>query len=210
MEHSSSELEADPVPSPVEERPPASVSSGAQGEKRPASRLAKGVGAALLLAALCYAGGLYHGWVRAQPERVRLESELAQALQAREQAESARQETADLAQHARAAYERRAALYEGFRQCQQALDALDARNFGIAESLLRKAERSLGAFAASQPGLAPVLAQLAEMHVEVARNLAGQREQVAAIVARLNALIEGEQERREPHDMAPQQAPPAP
>lgn len=104
------------------------------------------------------------------------------------QAEEARAQRAQLVELA--------TLYEGYRTAQQALLALDARNFGIAESHLREAERILAPIASEVAGLPEVLARVAKTDIEVASNLEEQRQSVLSLIGELDAVIAAERAAR--------------
>ena len=80
-------------------------------------------------------------------------------------------------------------LHEVYRQLQQALNALDARNFGTAESFVRDSETRLRTLATQMPRLDSVLGRVADLRLKVAEDLAAQREGLAALVEEVGALL---------------------
>lgn len=150
---------------------------------------ARRIGTWLLSAALClplgYLGGLMHGTLRAQPAEQRLEAALVDADRklhsAREQAASERS--------ARAEQEALVSLYEAYRATVQALSALDARNFGIAETRLRASGAKLQELAEARPRLKGLQSLVAQTSVKVADDLAVQRSVLLELVAKLDEQI---------------------
>jgi hypothetical protein len=136
-----------------------------------------------------YGGGRLHGWIVARQqvtaerdaatdaERERRE-ELARASELLEQLRAQRTELANIA-----------SLYDGYRSVQLALNALDARNFGIAESQLRDAEHTLQPLSSAIPGLQGPLQSLGTLHMAVASDVGQQREAVRELAEALSALI---------------------
>jgi hypothetical protein len=146
--------------------------------------------AGALLLALGYGAGRLHGWVivhhRLAAERnaaMNAESvrrqELSRASKLLDQLRTQRMEVGVLVE-----------LQDGYRYTQLALDALDARNFGTAESHLRAAERTLQPPSATVPGLQDQLMRLSGLHVAVASDLGQQRAAVRDVAIALNSLIE--------------------
>lgn len=159
-------------------RPHAQRRSGARG-------FIRAVLIAVVVAGLGYATGRTHGWVLQRD----LQTEHEAALQ-RERDVSTRLSGALASARDQSARLRElATLYESYRKAQQALSALDARNFGIAESKLREVERTLRPLAERLHGLTPIMASLTETHVTVADDLAAQRRAVLGVVESLDGLL---------------------
>jgi hypothetical protein len=165
-------------------------------------RLRKAMGWTLvvgLLFAAGYGAGHLHAWfsLRARREAVydQLESERREAARTRGElrAQLTRSaEQVDLLRAQDAQLRVLAALHEGYRQLQQALDALDARNFGTAESLVREAEQVLAGTRADVAGVPELIGRIADLHIAVASDLAPQRAALRALAGQLSSLIDGE------------------
>ena len=102
-----------------------------------ANQSTRRTGKLLLMAALCsllgYAGGSLHGTIRARSVAQGLEAELSES---NGKLDSSQDQVAS-ERSARTQLGTLIDLYEAYRASVQALSALDARNFGIAESHLR-------------------------------------------------------------------------
>jgi chromosome segregation ATPase len=165
-------------------------------------RLRKGLGALLafgLLLAAGYGAGQLHAWfsLRARREAVldQLESERREGARAQGElrAQLARSaEQVEQLRAQRAQLQAVTALHEGYRLLQQALDALDARNFGTAESRIREAEQVLAATQAEVAGVPALVGRIGELRISVASDLAPQRGAVRALSRELSALIDDE------------------
>lgn len=150
----------------------------------------------LVMAALGYGGGRLHAWSHAQAVQQEHDAELLAQRQSEIRAKEAQQQALT---HAQALTERAqrerdqlalvSGVYEGYRRVQHALNALDARNFGIAEARVRDAERQLAPLAEQVSGLPETVARLAATNVAVAGNLADQRRTLAAIVSSLDEMV---------------------
>jgi len=143
----------------------------------------------LLMAALCsllgYAGGLLHGTVRARPAAQGLEAKLAESrrklVSSQEQVASERSAGTQL--------KTLIDLYEAYRAAAQALSALDARNFGIAESHLRTSETRLRELTEAMPRMRALHSLVAQLNVTVAEDLAMQRSALQELVVRLDEQL---------------------
>lgn len=82
------------------------------------------------------------------------------------------------------------ATEEVYRTLIHAVLALDARNFGIAESHVRQAERLLGPLATASAAHAALLTDLRQVEIVVAGNLSRQRARVSSFVPRLDSIID--------------------
>ena len=150
----------------------------------------------LVMAALGYGGGRLHAWSHAQAVQ---QEHAAELLAQRESELRAKEAQQQVLTHAQALTERAqrerdqlalvTGVYEGYRRVQHALNALDARNFGIAEARVRDAERQLAPLAEQVSGLPEIVARLAATNVAVAGNLADQRRSLAAIVSSLDEMV---------------------
>jgi hypothetical protein len=111
--------------------------------------------------------------------------------------EKVRQTSAVAAQHLRAentALQGQVALLEGRRQLDLALQALDARNFGIAKQDLDQAVSLLGEAANAAPALDRERAvalhkELQAVQLTATEDFSGQRAQIVARVRQWDALI---------------------
>ncbi len=176
------------MPISIPHAQPGPRSESAPGEPR-ASESAGRTAKLLLLAALClllgYAGGLMHGTLRARPAEQRLASELADSVR---KLESSQKQVA-IERSARTQLKALTDLYEAYRASVQALSALDARNFGIAESRLRASEATLRQLTHAGPGVKALHSAVAQMNVTVADDLAVQRSAIVELVAKLDAQL---------------------
>lgn len=92
-----------------------------------------------------------------------------------------------------AALSQRVRLLEGARQITRAERALEARNFGIAETHLRQAEQALRGLEDVE-GAPELATRIGSTRVVVAEDIESQRDQLIALSERADALIA----RREP------------
>jgi len=160
-----------------------------RGQSR-ARRVLSSLLAGVLLLAGGYAAGRLHGWL---VMRDQLDAERGAAMSAeRERREELTRATELLAELRAQRVELAvlAALQDGYRYTQQALDALDARNFGTAEAQLRAAERTLQPMSAAVPGLQAQLERLAVLHVAVASEIGQQRASVRDVANGLSGFID--------------------
>jgi hypothetical protein len=134
---------------------------------------------------LGYAGGRLQARTKmaaleqqAATAQVAHERALAQATRAADRSEAQRDRLADLA-----------VLSAALRETQHALDALDARNFGIAQRDLTTAERHLGGVLQHVDGVDALRATITSTDVTVAANLSDQRREVATLVNRLDEIV---------------------
>ncbi|HVZ34160.1 MAG TPA: hypothetical protein VG963_17155 [Polyangiaceae bacterium] len=176
--------------------PSASPESRGGSLGRTLARIARLFALAALMAGLGYGAGRLHARLQARDTEAQLRAAEQARVRELEHAQAVQQEALTSARAAveRAGSERSrllalARLYEGYRVTQQALSALDARNFGIAESGLRAAQQELAPLSSQIDGLAPLLAQMADTKIVVTDNLAPQHQAILALVTRLDELI---------------------
>lgn len=181
---------------------------------RTLARIARITAFAVSMAALGYGGGRLHarlqeGDVKAQLHRAAEEHTrvLERTQASHQEALTAARGAAQQAQSEQARFADLTQLYEGYRLAQHALDALDARNFGIAESELHAAGTLLAPLAPRSDGVSQVANELAETKIVVTDNLASQRDAIVARVRRLDELINAQ---RSSLPQSPPAAPPAP
>jgi hypothetical protein len=162
-------------------------------ESRPrvsgAPRRTRTIGKALLIGLACallgYLGGTLHGWLRARgPEREHAAVVARLQRKVDELTVQVREERA-----ARVELVRALDLYEAYRSASQALVALDARNFGIAETQLRESEGRVSALIAGMPRLGALQRTMAGTSIAVAGDLAEQRATLADILAQLDSEV---------------------
>jgi hypothetical protein len=146
--------------------------------------------AGALLLAVGYGAGRLHGWVILHHHLTAERNAAMNAESARRQELSRASELLDQLRTQRMEVGVLVELQDGYRYTQLALDALDARNFGTAESHLRAAERTLQPPSAAVPGLQDQLMRLSGLHVAVASDLGQQRAAVRDIAIALNSLID--------------------
>lgn len=169
------------APNP-EARAPARASTSSQ-RQMPAWANKLALGAIML--ALGYGGGLLHGWqLGLAPQQ-----QLSEQIHSREQERDRARGELLVLKASNAELSDTVGLHEVYRSLQQALNALDARNFGTAESFVRASEGRLRTLATQMPRLVPVMEQVAKLRLEVAENLGGQRAQLAELVETVGALI---------------------
>jgi hypothetical protein len=146
--------------------------------------------AGALLLATGYGTGRLHGWL-VMREQVETERSVAMSAESERREELSRA-TELLAQlrAQRVELATFAALQDGYRYTQLALDALDARNFGTAETHLRAAERTLQPLSASVLGLPEQLERLAGLQVAVASDIGQQRAAVSDLAHALSSLLD--------------------
>jgi hypothetical protein len=187
-------------------QPPTSDASVSDAEvsfpSRLRRRLRKALGGLLaigLLLATGYGAGHLHAWfsLRARRQEVfeQLEAERREAArtQGELRAQLARSSEQVIELRAqRAKLQALAALNEGYKQLQGALDALDARNFGTAESRIREAEQVLQGTRAESARLPELIGRISELRISVASDLAPQRNALRALSQELSSLIDGE------------------
>jgi len=161
-----------------------------------ARTFARGLALSVAMAGLGYVGGRIHGRYEVSGAEAQLQQAtdehrraLESALTEHREALSAARAAADEARVQRARMGELTTLYEGYRMGQHALDALDARNFGIAQSHLRNTEVMLRPLAEHIEGLPQVVEEVASTNIVVASNLAPQRQAVTAIVSRLDRVL---------------------
>lgn len=170
--------------------------AGVRPRGRGTRSLLRNIGIALLMLALGYGAGRVHGMFEASGVASEHAAALAEqrrsAAQAESQQRAALTQAVDQAALARDQRDELAALstfYEAYRQTQLALLGLDERNFGIAQTHLREAERLLVTRQSELSELEPLLQRIASTNVAVAGNLGEQRRSVAAIASELDGLI---------------------
>lgn len=161
------------------------------------------VAVGLLLLALGYGGGRLHEWYRSRAAEARLEAGLndqrrllEDARLEHERALREVQQQLEAAQSLTTMLSELNRLYEAYRRSQQALSALDARNFGIAQSHVQEIGALLDPLAPEVDGVSPIRTRAGEIRLEVASNLAAQREELAHIVTSLDALLTRERSAR--------------
>jgi DNA repair exonuclease SbcCD ATPase subunit len=163
-----------------------------------------------LIFAAGYGAGHLHAWLslraRRQVEFEQLESERREAARAEGElrAQLARSsEQVDQLRAQRAQLQALAALNEGYRQLQGALDALDARNFGTAESRIREAEQVLERTRAEVVRVPELIGRVSELRISVASDLAPQRSALRALSQQLSSLIDAERAALDPRTKLP-------
>lgn len=177
-------------PSRASEPPRASASRGGH-----ARALLKVALAVVLALAAGYGAGRLHGWLVA---REQLEAERSAAMSAERERREELSRASELLEQLRAQRMELAAianLHEGYRSLQLALNALDARNFGTAESSLREAERTLEPLAARVPDLQEPLQRLSALKIAVATDIGEQRRALRELSDALSLLIEAHRAR---------------
>lgn len=185
---------------PVSDQP----SSTTPPEKRGFTRtLLMAVALSVVMAGAGYLAGRLRAWSALRETETQLQVAVEEHERAFENAQadhrtalSEAEATAERARAQRAQLVELTTLYEGYRTAQMALLALDARNFGIAESHLREAERILAPLASEVKRLPEVLARVDETDIEVASNLEAQRQSVLSLVGELDAVIAAERAAR--------------
>lgn len=181
------------------------------------SRLRRGLRKALsgvlalgLIFGAGYGAGHLHAWfslrARRQAEVEQLESERREVArtegQLRAQLAHSSQQV-DRLRAQRAQLQTLAALNEGYRQLQGALDALDARNFGTAESRIREAEQVLERTRAEVVRGPELIGRVSELRISVASDLAPQRNALRALSQQLSSLIDSERAALDPGTAPP-------
>jgi chromosome segregation ATPase len=168
---------------------PSTAPAQARGRDGRRTRQLVGIARTLLVALLCgvvgYVGGLVHGALRARAPAQRLAARLATLAHevdgAQREVQRERETRASLVGHTE--------LYSAYRSAERALRALDARNFGIADAELRKAEQKIRALVPTLPQLEPVQRKVSSAHVTVAEDLSTQRAELSDLVTALDSVI---------------------
>lgn len=156
--------------------------------ERPSGALARLGRAAAVLVVVLLAGliGYAAGHMQVAQRLDRAWAEHADQLAAEARAQRALEERTE-------ALSQRVRLLEGARQITRAERALEARNFGIAETHLRQAEQSLRELDDVE-GAPELATRIGSTRVVVAEDIESQRDQLIALSERADALIA----RREP------------
>ena len=135
------------------------------------------VAAVVVILGTCYLGGYLHG--RSEVARVSAELEAARKAVASNQVQFTERLDAS---------KRRVALLEARRSLDQAITALDSRNFGIAERQIKTAAENLAAARVDAP-LSDLEKTLASFHLTATEDLGPQRKQIVDWIVLLDRQL---------------------
>lgn len=154
------------------------------------------LGLSSVMATAGYIGGRVQAWTAVREAQAQLQVAVDEHQRAFDKAQDGNRRAvaqlrSELGQRgaAQAHLVRSVTLLEALRQANEAVRALDERNFGVADDARRRARDLLSPLIDTVPGSSAVVSQLNALEFVVINDVQGQRQQLLVVVDALESLL---------------------